>query len=301
MMLGGQVIRSGQLLRRKIVVSYNILVFSDLHLTRPFITGQKNWEVCLSVVADKKPDLVVITGDRMFDDPDSLQDHEYAHEQISRIPAPYLVLPGNHDVGDGRWDDPSGAGCTEARSDQFLKRHGLDRWSTDLGQWRLIGINSSLFDSGLEAENQQREWLEREITASSGRPLLLFKHKPICLLSVDESDATNDVMRPSSRRDLLSLLGRGDFRAVVTGHLHCPRSFEAGGLRMLWAPSTGMITDRIMAGHQRATGWLSLTLDDGHVNYVHDGAAALRVADFTPLLAEYGELRSIPHRHLQDI
>ncbi len=74
-----------------------------------------------------------------------------------------------------------------------------------MGDWQLIGINSSLSDSGDPAEAEQMTWLSAELEATAGWPVLLFKHKPLCLTAFTESDMTADVMSPPSRSRLLDI------------------------------------------------------------------------------------------------
>lgn len=259
---------------------HKLLVFSDLHLSRRFPASGANWETCLAAIGEAEPDMVVLGGDLVFNDPDSAADHAYAAAALARIDRPYRIVPGNHDLGDG----PS---LTAARLHAYGARYGADRWSMPLGDWQLIGLNSSLFDSGLEPEAEQMAWLAAELESAAGRPVLLFQHKPLCLVDFGETEVTADVMTPRSRAALLAVLHGSNVRGVVSGHLHCPRDFAVDGLRMIWAPSTGMVTDRDAAGHKRAAGWLSVQLE-GEAIMAAASTDRLRPVNVSPSLARFG-------------
>ena len=50
----------------------------------------------------------------------------------------------------------------------YLGVMGADRFVQDIGEWRLIGINSQLLGCGLPAEAEQHDWLAE--TIATNRP-----------------------------------------------------------------------------------------------------------------------------------
>ena len=127
-----------------------------------------------------RPDLVISTGDMVIDDPDEADTRAFARAQFDRLPCPWLVVPGNHDVGDGPptpWQDQP---VTEERVRAFIDTWGMDRFVHDIEGWRLVGINGLLLGSGLAAmETAQDQWLEQALGSAGGRRLAVFAHKPL--------------------------------------------------------------------------------------------------------------------------
>src|SRR5882762_702955 len=131
---------------------HHVIQVSDLHLSAARAYNQPGWEACLAHIAAERPDLVVATGDLVLDDPDLDADHAFAHRELARIAAPWLALPGNHDIGDANPAPYMGQHLDPRRLQRYLHVHGADRWTRELGAWRLIGINAMLPGSDLAAE-----------------------------------------------------------------------------------------------------------------------------------------------------
>jgi 3',5'-cyclic AMP phosphodiesterase CpdA len=51
-------------------------------------------------VAEHAPDVVVHVGDPCLDGTHHPEDLDFAREQLDRLPAPWVSIPGNHDIGD---------------------------------------------------------------------------------------------------------------------------------------------------------------------------------------------------------
>ena len=54
---------------------------------------------CSTRLDEDPPDLLVVTGDIVLEDPDDADDREYAHAVLTGAPCPVLAIPGNHDIG----------------------------------------------------------------------------------------------------------------------------------------------------------------------------------------------------------
>jgi hypothetical protein len=112
----------------------------------------------------------------------------------------------------------------------------VDRWTLDVGDWRLVGVNAQLFGSGLPREQAQDQWLDEQLK-TAGRPTALFLHKPLFLDHPDDDAVTISCMVPSARRRLLDRLNQSDVRLVVSGHVHQHRDRIVGDIRHLWVPA----------------------------------------------------------------
>lgn len=276
-----------------------IIQFSDLHLSQRFPRSIENWNVCLDVVQKEAPDLVVLSGDLVVDNPDDLENQKFASEQIQRISAPVLIVPGNHDVGDSSEDPYQGQSITHERRNHFLRLYGRDRWCQDLGDWRLLGINSMLPGSGFEAEVEQYAWMRQE--AATSRPTMLFLHKPLCIDHLGEPARPAWAIPPQGREAILGAMGEGNLQIAASGHLHCHRHIRSGDLDMIWAPTTSIIHQAKVGDVCRTTGWVEYVLDGAEVTWAHRSRPDLRGIDITSLLHQYGALRFVPSAALSSI
>ena len=102
-----------------------IAVISDIHYADRCQSPKRKGEWALHLLTeavrrlneDVRPDVVAVLGD-LIDDPaapDRLERLEQLRDIIERVDAPYIVLPGNHDVAHGG-PDPFGV----------ARRHGID-------------------------------------------------------------------------------------------------------------------------------------------------------------------------------
>ena len=133
----------------------NIIQVSDTHLSRGWGYFQDNWEAFIDAMQVERPDFIFVTGDMCFNGAKNEDDLDYARSQLERLPAPWRAIPGNHDIGDTPPDLRLKGPVTTARRTRYLRRFGSDFWVEDLGDWRFIGLNAQLMESGLAAEKSQ--------------------------------------------------------------------------------------------------------------------------------------------------
>ena len=91
------------------------------------------WPPLLDWLVADSPDLVVHTGDIVFEDPDDTADVSFARDLLDGVPAPLAVIPGNHDIG-FYGDDAE----RPRRLATFRDTWGGDRFRLDLaggGSW----------------------------------------------------------------------------------------------------------------------------------------------------------------------
>lgn len=224
-------------------MSLRIVQLSDPHLsaTRPF--HQDNWEQVLEALAASPPDLIVVTGDVVLSDPDEEDDHRFAREQLNRLPAPWRVLPGNHDIGDNHVSGAMAKRVDEARLARWNRHFGEDRFAITQAGWLLLGLNSQILNApGLEAEGEQRAWLEAVLAeADASMPVALFLHKPLFMDHPSETVMDQSSLELEARNGLMATLEGRDLRLVASGHKHQWRAFDLDGVRHVWAPSTAAV------------------------------------------------------------
>jgi len=137
----------------------------------------------------------------------------------------------------------------------YLGVMGADRFVQDIGEWRLIGINSQLLGSGLPAEAEQHDWLAE--TIATNRPTALFLHYPVYLDDPADPARSHSVILPEARAALLALIdAHSNVRLVASGHLHEERRVERNGVVYQWGPATSFITTEGNHGGTAAVGFL---------------------------------------------
>lgn len=215
-----------------------IVQITDTHLSPGKSHFAANWEPLAKFVRAQQPDLVVHTGDVTVDGADVEEDLAHSASLFGELGAPVHAVPGNHDVG-----EPAHAHQpVDAQRIARWRRHlGPDWWSVDVDGWRLIGLDSMLFGSGLADEREQLAWLDATMRAAGDRGLAWFMHKPLFLESPDEGDMGYWTIKPGPREALLARIREHRVAMVATGHLHKMHETLLDGCRYVWGPSSGFV------------------------------------------------------------
>ncbi|MBB3769432.1 3',5'-cyclic AMP phosphodiesterase CpdA [Angulomicrobium tetraedrale] len=249
-----------------------IVLVSDTHLSRARPFFQFNWEIFLQAVQANPPDLVLAGGDMALNAPSHPDDLAYAREQLDRLPCPWAMVPGNHDVGNNppppeTVDTRGETTVSQALIDHYRATIGPDFWARDIDAWRIIGLDSLLCGSGLPAEAEQASFLESAMAEVGKRPVALCFHKPVFRDALGEADIFQGVWYPQARRLIRPHLDSGRVRLVLSGHTHEGRDETHGPTRHVWMPSLAFVTDMLgewrpnLRGRRRV-GWLRLKLGD---------------------------------------
>ena len=215
-----------------------IVQISDTHLSQGKSHFAGNWPPLLAWVTEQAPDLIVHTGDVTVNGADVEDDMRVGAAYLAQLPAPYLVSPGNHDIGEaGNPYQP----LNGSRLDRWKRHFGADRWHHDIEGWRLVGFNSMLLDTGEPEEADQFDWLEQTLREADGRRLALFTHRPLFVETPDEPDTGYWSIKPVPRARILAMIERHGVELVSAGHLHRTHDIRFGSCRYLWAPSTAFM------------------------------------------------------------
>lgn len=248
-----------------------IVLVSDTHLSRARPFFQFNWEIFLEAMQADPPDLVLAGGDIALNAPSHPDDLLYAREQLDRLPCPWAMVPGNHDVGNNppppeAVDTRGEATISQVLLDRYRSVIGPDFWMRDVDGWRIVGLDSLLCGSGLPAEAEQAAFLDEAVTGAGARPVALLFHKPVFRDDIGETDIFQSVWYPRARGLIRPYLD-GRVRLVLSGHVHEGRDETAGPTRHVWMPSLAFVTDMLgewrpeMRGRRRV-GWLRLRLGE---------------------------------------
>ena len=217
---------------------------------------------------------------------------------MNRISAPWYAVPGNHDVGDSLPNPYKDQPVTEERLARYKALYGDDRFAFDVAGWRFLGLNAQLLFSDLGAEEEQYRWLEGTLAASAGQHVALFLHKPLCVDTPSEDVRSGMNVDPSSRKRLLAMLGSADVRLIASGHTHRFRALSAGGVPMIWAPTTAQANTRMVeprAGLPRQNaGMVFYRFLEDSVEWELHQPEAIVPTDITHFAAKYGAMRYSP-------
>lgn len=250
---------------------FTILQVSDTHLSRTHAYFQDNWDAFVDCVAEEKPDLVFVTGDMCFNGPMNPDDLAYARSQMDRLPVAWRAIPGNHDIGDVPPDRKLKHPITAERRTAYRRHFGEEHWVQDIGDWRFVGLNAQLMDSGLPGEAEQIAMLEDALASAGRRSRALVIHKPLFHASPDETGQSPTTVFPDARRKLLALCEQYDVKLVASGHRHCYRTLRHGAAQHVWAPATAFV-DTSKAGDPpglvRRAGYIRYRFD--RETFTHD-------------------------------
>lgn len=244
---------------------FRLVQISDPHLGLGQPDHQDNWEQVLEWLAAERPDLVVVTGDVVFNDPDSDADYDHARRQMSRIPVAWRIIAGNHDLGDSMINASAAARITPARRARWRAAFGPEWWVEPCAGWALIGLNAQLLNAP-GADTEQLAFLAQTIAGlPADTPIALFTHKALFADFPSEQTVSTNVLDPLARADLLRLFQGRRLRLVASGHNHQYRSFGLAGTLHVWAPSVASLIKTPDAQHwgQRQVGFIDYRLQPG--------------------------------------
>ena len=212
---------------------FSFAVISDTHINpdeedcnSPFPVNKRANRRFRYVVQDvnkRYVDFVVHLGDLLHPVPESGQPYHQAAEKYRQIvqdlKAPIYVLPGNHDIGDTPIKGGPASPTTQAMIDTWQGEFGVDYQSFSKGGIQLILLNAQLINSGLDAEQTQKTWFEKQLSTITDERVFLFLHHPAYLAFPDEQNHYDNTNQPG-RSWLLDLLKKYQIEAMFSGHAH---------------------------------------------------------------------------------
>jgi len=217
-----------------------IAQISDLHIRRPGQLAYRRIDTapylarCVARLNHWAPriDAVIITGDLV----DAGHPDEYAHlrQLLDKLELPYYLMVGNHDrraalraaFGDHPYLLQGG---------EFIQyRVELGTAGTPLQLIALDTLDESL--SGGRLCQQRLAWLEQQLAAADGAPLLLAMHHPPFVTGIGHMDSA--LLDAADSAALAALIARyPNVERLVCGHLHRPIHARFAGTIASTAPS----------------------------------------------------------------
>jgi 3',5'-cyclic AMP phosphodiesterase CpdA len=218
-----------------------IVQVSDTHLSRDRGHFNYNFAVFAELMRQAPPDLIVHSGDLSLNGADDESDLAFAKAWHDLLPAPWIAIPGNHDIGEAppfsRLQQPLDA----QRIARFERIVGPRWWKREIGGWLLVGLDSSLFGSELPDEARQMAFLKDALASRRDTRKLVFIHMPPFEDDPTDTAFTTMSVPHPARHGLLDTCAAGGVRAIASAHLHVHRVLSYRGLQIVWAPTTAFV------------------------------------------------------------
>lgn len=268
----------------------SIIQITDIHFNADFPNVLNNWNAIVEFVEQEDPDLVLITGD-IVEAPDSEQSYLLAKQQLARLRAPWLAVPGDHDVGSPppvptRFRPER---ITNERIRRYRLHIGEDHWVRDIEGWRIIGLNSNLFGSGLADEAHQWGWLNDQLSTADERQIAFAWHRPPCDRTFTETEPTSTTIHPNAREHLKRLIAHHRIQLIICGHLHQYMTVQCNGISVVVGPSLVMhrqfTPDSKFPEGIRVSGCVQYTFARDHFSHIlrqPDGVGLVEPAPLHP-------------------
>jgi 3',5'-cyclic AMP phosphodiesterase CpdA len=268
-----------------------LIQVSDTHLSPTHRYFAANWDAFRADIAAAPPDLLVHSGDLAFNAPVAEPDLAHAAAELAGLGVDWLAIPGNHDIGEAPRHARLNQPLTPERTAAWHRHVGPQWWTRDIGAWRLVGLDSSLMDSGLPAEAEQTGFLRDALAGRDGRPVMVFIHMPPFDRDPDDPARSTSVIPHPARGPFLELCASGGARIIACGHLHVYRRLRHRGIELVWAPPTAMVDVRRVQRQRRRfprPGYLEWTLDGDRAAHRLIEPPRMAVIDMTQWTAQSG-------------
>jgi len=201
---------------------------SDLHIKRPGALAYRRvdtaayLERCVArlIALAPKPEALVITGDLV--DMGTLEEYEALKKLLAPLTMPVYLLVGNHDERQA---------LREVFADHAYLHTGGEfvHYAVDVGPLRLIALDSQMPRQGGGHLCETRlTWLDAQLAASQGRPVVLALHHPPFVSGIGHMDRQR--LDPASAKELAAIVSRyPNVERVICGHVHRPIFTRFGG------------------------------------------------------------------------
>ncbi|MCY4145893.1 MAG: metallophosphoesterase [Chloroflexi bacterium] len=171
-------------------------------------------------------DFILHTGDVCAEP--LADDYHCARDLLDNLPAPIILMPGNHDSGD----------LLDAIMHDGTGRHVLRDAHLRLGGLHVIALDTSGGgDHAPSLRPQQLDWLESALESCQDGQVIVAAHNPLLKTGVAWLD---DSMRVQNGAAAHAILARHSHRiaGVLHGHIHQPTLSCADGVSYISCPST---------------------------------------------------------------
>ena len=171
-------------------------------------------------------DFILHTGDVCAEP--LVDDYRCACDLLDDLPAPIILLPGNHDSGD----------LLAAHLHDGERRHVLRDARLRLDDVHIIALNTS--GGGEHAPSlrpQQLDWLESALDACRDGRIIVAAHHPLLETGVPYLDESMRVQNGAAAHAILARHSKR-IAGVLHGHIHQPTISFADGISYISCPAT---------------------------------------------------------------
>ena len=209
--------------------AFLLIQISDLHIGAEWPAGDPERTLAAAVEAVNRfptpADAVLVSGDLTEHGGD--REYAIARGLLSRLRAPFHVIPGNH--------DERGA----LRRAFGLPGEGAEpiQYAVDLGPLRLLALDTLRpgGDAG-ELGRERLAWLEAELAREPERPALIALHHPPLEIGIEVWDEIG--LGAADRRALERVVAASpQVLGLLSGHVHRALVGQLGGRPALAIPS----------------------------------------------------------------
>jgi len=227
-----------------------IVHVADTHLSATHAYFEDNWRVIAEAIRAEAPDFLVHGGDLTFNGPAAPGDLAFGRAELDRLCVPWRAVAGNHDVGEAPPFSRLNQPLTDARLAAWKTHVGPSFWMHDLGDWRLVGLDTALMASGRAEEAEQTAFLADALGTRGARKAMVVLHMPPFDGAVDDPSWTTAVVPHVARMPLLDTCAGAGVAVIACGHLHVYRVMRHRGMQIVWAPATAMVDSRKRIGRR---------------------------------------------------
>ncbi len=210
---------------------------SDFHIAAPgekaygVVPTAENLARCVDHINQVQPavDLVLVTGDITAN---ALPEEALRSAKLlAHLKMPFYIVPGNHDESEQLWSVFAEKGCPAIKPD--FVNYAVDDYPI-----RFIALDSTVAgEPGGEICADQAVWLDEQLAAAEGKPVIIFMHHPPIKCGVLETDEDGFV-----GADLLGEVVEkyNNIERILCGHIHLNTHVRWCGTVVSIAPSMGL-------------------------------------------------------------
>lgn len=232
---------------------------TDIHVGSPrsfrFAPAwNENWQTAHRQIVGLRPHLLLLGGDLARDGNIHKWELEAVRDDLEALPFPYLVVPGNMDSGNKRTEVPGprrddvALNVTPELLANFKDVFGSLWWSFDHRGVRFSGFCDILAGSGRPEEAELWHWLDIQKKLPWAQHHVWVTHHPLFIERPDEPnwsitdpahylDWYFGIDEPQRSR-IMEVFKATGADLVLSGHVHCRKTFDRDGIRFHIGPST---------------------------------------------------------------
>ncbi len=215
-----------------------------------------NWQTARRQTIEIRPDLLLLGGDLTRDGNLHKYELEAIKADLDNLPFPYYVVPGNMDTGNKHTDiqgarrdrDDVSLNLRSEHLDQFVSVFGPTQWSFVHKNARFSGFCDMLAGSGLMEEEEFWKWMESQKKQPRAKYHVWIMHYALFIDDLHEPNF--DIRDPDHYHDwyfgidepyrsrIMETFKATGTDIVISGHVHCRKTYFAEGIRFDIGPST---------------------------------------------------------------